>query len=71
MRVRVKNREFTALAEPVTEYMRVADFIELRLRRHPRMLGMILKSEGLPAKPDRAQLEDYARGLAMVIIRPQ
>jgi deazaflavin-dependent oxidoreductase (nitroreductase family) len=69
--VRIKSREFAGIAEPVADYLRVADFIELRLRRHPRMLGMILKSEGLPAKPDRLQLEDYAQGLAMVIIRPQ
>ena len=71
VRVRIKSWEFAAIAEPVTDYLRVADFLELRLRRHPRMVGMILKSEGLPTKPDRAQLEEYARGLAMVIIHPQ
>ena len=71
VRVRVKSREFAAIAEPVTDYLRVADFLELRLRRHPRMVSVILKAEGLPAQPTRAQLEDYARGLAMVIIRPQ
>ena len=58
VRVRIKSREFAGIAEPVTDYLRVADFLELRLRRHPRMVGMILKSEGLPAKPDRAKLED-------------
>lgn len=67
--VRVKSTEFAGIAEPVTDVLLVADFLELRLRRHPRMVGMILKSEGLPAQPTRAQLEDYARGLAMVIIR--
>jgi deazaflavin-dependent oxidoreductase (nitroreductase family) len=70
VRVRVKSREFAAIAEPVTDCIRIADFFELRLRRHPRMLGMILKSEGLPSGPARSQLEEYARGLAMVIIRP-
>jgi deazaflavin-dependent oxidoreductase (nitroreductase family) len=70
VRVRVKSREFSGIAEPVTGYLRVADFLELRLRRHPRMMGMILKSEGLPTKPPRLQLEEYARDLAMVIIRP-
>jgi deazaflavin-dependent oxidoreductase (nitroreductase family) len=70
IRVQVKSREFAAIAEPVTDPARIADFLELRLRRHPRMLGMILKSEGLPPNPSRPQLEDYARGLAMVIIHP-
>jgi deazaflavin-dependent oxidoreductase (nitroreductase family) len=70
VRVRVKSREFAAIAEPVTDPARIADFLELRLRRHPRMVGLILKSEGLPPNPSRSQLEDYARGLAMVIIRP-
>ena len=71
VRVRVKSREFAGIAEPVTDCLRVADFLELRLRRHPRMVGMILRLEGLPAQPTRAQMEHYARGLAMVIIRPQ
>jgi len=29
-----------------------------------------VESEGLPARPDRSQLEAYASKLAMVIIRP-
>ena len=70
VRVRLKSREFFGIAEPVTDCIQVADFLELRLRHHPRIVGMILKSEGLPLKPNRSQLEEYARGLAMVIIRP-
>ena len=70
VRVRVKSREFAAIAEPVTDPARIAEFLELRLLRHPRMVGMILKSEGLPAKPSHLQLEQYARGLAMVILHP-
>lgn len=68
--VRVESRQFQGVAEPITDPVQIADFIELRLRRHPRMIGAILKSEGLPAVPSRAQLEDYARNLALVIIRP-
>jgi deazaflavin-dependent oxidoreductase (nitroreductase family) len=41
------------------------------LERHPRMIGRILQMEGLPARPSRRQLEDYAAHLALVIIRPQ
>jgi len=68
--VQVKSQRFRGNAEPVTDPMRIADFLELRLRRHPMMVGKILESEGLPARPDRSQLEAYASKLAMVIIRP-
>jgi len=69
--VRVKNHVFDGLAEPVTDPARVTDFLELRLRRHPRMVGKILQMEGLPSRPTRSQLEGYARRLAMVIIHPK
>ncbi|MBI5564342.1 MAG: nitroreductase family deazaflavin-dependent oxidoreductase [Chloroflexi bacterium] len=68
--VRVKSRQFTGRAELVTDPVRIADFIELRLRRHPRMVGVILKSDGLSATPSRAELETYASKLAMAIIKP-
>lgn len=68
--VRVKSRQFAGRAELVTDPVRIADFVELRLRRHPRMVGMILKSDGLSATPSRAELEAYAGKLAMAIIRP-
>ncbi|MBN1259604.1 MAG: nitroreductase family deazaflavin-dependent oxidoreductase [Anaerolineae bacterium] len=69
-RVRVKRRAFTAQAEVVTEVDKVADFLELRLRRHPRMIGAMMRAEGLPAKPDRRQLEMYAGALAVVVLHP-
>ncbi len=71
VRVRIGLREFDAVAEPITDSCRIADFLELRLHRHPRMVGAILRSEGLPAAPSRLDLETYAHRLAMVILRPQ
>ncbi|MFN8598396.1 MAG: nitroreductase/quinone reductase family protein [Anaerolineae bacterium] len=68
--VRVKARQFSGLAEPVTDPSRIADFLELRLKRHPQMVGAIFKAEGLSAAPSRAELETYAHKLAMVIIHP-
>ena len=70
VKIRVKNRRFDGLAEVVTDCERIADFMELRLQRHPRMIGMIMKSEGLPEKPGRADLLEYSRKIAMVIVRP-
>jgi deazaflavin-dependent oxidoreductase (nitroreductase family) len=70
VRVRVKSRQFEGIGEPVTDPSRIADFLEFRLRNHPKMIGAILQSEGLPKKPSRAELEKYAATKAMVIIRP-
>jgi deazaflavin-dependent oxidoreductase (nitroreductase family) len=67
--VRVKSRQFSGKAEAVTDPVRIADFLELR--HHPRIVGAMLKSEGLSAQPDRAELEKYAGKLALAIIRPR
>jgi deazaflavin-dependent oxidoreductase (nitroreductase family) len=69
--VRVKSRRFRGIGETTTDRKRIADLLELRLRRHPKMIGRILQSEGLPAEPTWAELEEYATKLAMVIIRPE
>lgn len=68
--IRVKSRQFSGKAEAVTDPAIIADFLELRLKRHPRMIGAMLRSEGLSARPSRAELEAYAGKLAIAIIRP-
>jgi deazaflavin-dependent oxidoreductase (nitroreductase family) len=68
--IRVKARRFYGLAEPIADPTRIADFLELRLKRHPRMMGAMLRGEGLPARPDRAQLEKFAAKIAVVAVRP-
>lgn len=57
-------------ATGITDVEDVTDFLELRLRRHPLMVGRILRLEGLPAHPSRADLAQYAKGLALVRIHP-
>jgi deazaflavin-dependent oxidoreductase (nitroreductase family) len=68
--VRVRSLTFEGRAEVVTDPGRLADFIELRLQRHPRMIGRILQMEGLPARPSRPMLEAYTARMAMVIVHP-
>ncbi len=69
--VRVKNRQFRGLAEAVTDPVRIADFLEVRLQRHPRMMGLMMeKIHKLPRRPGREQLEALAASEAMVIITP-
>jgi hypothetical protein len=67
----VKNRRFRGIAETVTDPVRIANFLEVRLRRHPRMMGLLMeKTHGLPRRPSREQLETLAASEAMVAITP-
>lgn len=69
--VRVKASRFHGQAEVVTEPGRIADFIEVRLQRHPFMIGTIMqRAHGLPKQPSREQLEKLAEKEALVIITP-
>ena len=68
--VRVKARRFEGLAKPITDPSRIADFLELRLQRHPRLIGAMFRVQGLPAHPNRTELERYAARRALVVITP-
>jgi deazaflavin-dependent oxidoreductase (nitroreductase family) len=70
VKVRVKGEKFTGTAETTTDPARIADFLEYRLRHHPRMVGAMLKANGFPSNPTRKQLVEYAANRAMVIIKP-
>ncbi len=70
VQVQVKSRRFSGLAEPITDPKQIADFLELRLRRHPQMVGTMLRGEGMRIPPARSDLEKYAPQLALVVITP-
>lgn len=67
--VRVKNETFPGKAEVICGSQQVADFIEIRLQRHPRLISAILRMDGITEKPTRAVLEKYAESLALVKIK--
>ncbi len=69
--IRVKSRHFRGIAEPITDPVRIADFMEIRLKRHPRMIGAMIRAEGLPPNPTRAQWEEFSANKAVVAIRPE
>jgi deazaflavin-dependent oxidoreductase (nitroreductase family) len=69
--VQIRDREFDAAAEPVTDPSRIADFIELRLKRHPIMIRLIMHLfDGLPLRFNHAYLEKFCQEKAMVILHP-
>lgn len=69
--VQVKGRRFHGTASTIDDCEQIADFLEVRLQRHPRMVGAILRGNGLAQPPTRASLEQYARGLTLVVIREE
>ncbi len=69
--IRVGAKQIQGAAEVVTDSSRFADFMEVRLERHPFMIGLIMqKAHGLPKRPSRAQLEEMAKTEVFVIVRP-
>ncbi len=69
--LRVGVKHFYGTAEVISDPSRFADFMEVRLQRHPRMIGFIMqKAHGLPRRPSREQLEDLAKNEAFVIVHP-
>jgi len=69
--IRVGAKQFQGAAEVVTDPARFADFLEVRLARHPRMIGFIMeKAHGLPRRPSRQQLEELGKTEVFVIAHP-
>ena len=69
--VQIRQREFDAIAEPVTDPTRLADFLALRLRRHPIMVRLIMHiADGLPLRFSRQDLEKISDGKVMLILHP-
>jgi len=68
--VETNNRHIPVLAETVTDAGRIADFLGLRLKKHPWMIGGLMRLEGLPWRYTRADLERFAAGKALAILRP-
>ena len=66
--VAVAGKEFSAQAEAISDPVRIADFLEMRLERNPRMIGAMMRIEGLPAKYSRTELEEFASHKALAAL---
>ena len=66
--VEIAGREFSAQAEAISDPVRIADFFEMRLERHPKMIRTMMRIEGLPAGYSRKELEDFASNKALVAL---
>jgi deazaflavin-dependent oxidoreductase (nitroreductase family) len=69
--IQVGSKKFCGVAEVVADSSKFADFMEVRLERHPRMMGLLMeRAHGLPRHPSREQLERLGTEEAMVIVHP-
>ena len=64
--VQVGEKCFSTIAIPMTDPIQIADFLEIRLKRHPHFMGVMLQLEGLPLKYTRADLVRFAKRLVIV-----
>ena len=68
--VTVGTHKFKGYADLISDSVQIADFLELRLKLHPKMVAAMLRFEGMGPTPTREQLEQYAAKRALVAIRP-
>ena len=69
--VEIEGKHYRGVAEAISDPASIADFFEIRLERHPIMIGLLMRLEGLPLKFDREDLERFAARKALAIIRPE
>ena len=68
--VQVGGVNYQARGELMEDPTQVADFLEVRLKRHPLMVGLMLRAQGLPVKHTRQDLESLAADVVAVKLIP-
>ena len=68
--VQVGGDRYQAHTELIEDPARITDFLQLRLKRHPFMIGIMLRAQGLPIKYDRSDLERLAKDIVVVKLDP-
>jgi len=61
---------FHAQAQVITDSTKISEFLEMRFKRHPLMMGAMMFFHGLPPRPNRDQLYELAVDLALVKFNP-
>ena len=67
--VELPEGRFRGRAVPITDACQVADFLELRLQRHPWMVRGMLIMHRIMRSPRRADLERLGQEVALVEVR--
>jgi deazaflavin-dependent oxidoreductase (nitroreductase family) len=69
--IQIKENRFLASAYPIEDTEQIVKFLELRLKKNPRMIGIMLRAEGLSKSPSRTELEGLAKKTTLVGIKRQ
>jgi deazaflavin-dependent oxidoreductase (nitroreductase family) len=69
VRVRAAEREYQGMAEVVLDSDRIADYLQRQFNRNPTAFAVILRAEGVPTPPSRADLIRLAPRRPMVTVR--
>jgi len=68
--VELEEFHFHAQAQVITDSTQISEFLKMRLKRHPLMMGAMMIFHGLPPRPNRDQLYELASDLALVKFNP-
>jgi len=68
--VQVGRVVFDARAECICEPDKVMIFLKFRFKRHPLMMGLMMRFHSLPMHPTDDQLLDLGKTLAIVALHP-
>lgn len=66
--VEMNGEHFSGQAQAIADPIQIADFLQMRLQRHPWMMGVLMRLEGLPLRYTRRDLERFAAEKAMAAI---
>jgi len=69
--VQVGKLSFDGWAEPITEPQRVLEFLKYRFKKHPLMMGLMMKLHKLPMRPGEDRLMELGKTLAVVALHPR
>ena len=68
--IEVGRRTFNGTAEVLAGEGKIADYLTYRLKKHPLMVGMIMKMDGCSFRPTRTELLEYSRRIGVAVITP-
>lgn len=66
----IGKKKIFATAEVMLEPEEITELLEFRLKRHPLIVGLILKMDGVGFHPDHARLLEYSTRLAFAVLTP-
>ncbi|WP_455139179.1 nitroreductase family deazaflavin-dependent oxidoreductase [Candidatus Hodarchaeum mangrovi] len=67
--VQLKSQRFVGEATPIQDPNEIMKFLQVRLKNHPRMVGAMLKAEGLSSKPNDVELKQFSETITLVAIK--